>query len=50
MEASFDYLGHKVDADGLHPTKQRVASILESKKPNNVEELRMFLGLVSQLL
>jgi len=28
MEASVEYLGHKVDADGLHPTKEKVASIL----------------------
>ena len=47
MEASVEYLGHKVDSDGLHPAKEKVAFILESKKPNNVEELRMFLGLVN---
>ena len=45
MEASVEYLDHKVDADGLDPTKEKVASILESKKPNNMEELRIFLGL-----
>ena len=47
MEASVEYLGHKVDADGLHPTKEKVASILVSNKPNNVEELCIFLGLVN---
>ena len=31
MEANVEYLGHKVDAEGLHPTKERVASILESE-------------------
>ena len=47
MEASVEYLGQKVDPDGLHPTKEKITSILESKKPNNVDEHHMFLGLVN---
>ena len=47
MEVSVEYVVHKVDSDGLHLTKEKITSILGSKKPNNVEEHRMFLGLVN---
>ena len=40
------YLGLKVNADGLHPVKEKVEAIVNAPKPNNVSELRSFLGMV----
>ena len=40
------YLGHRVDADGLHTTDQKVEAVKKAPRPQNVQELRSFLGLV----
>ena len=37
------YLGHAIDADGLHPTEDKVKAIKEVPKPRNITELRSFL-------
>ena len=44
---SVEYLGHRVDKDGLHPTKGKVDAIKNAPTPRNVSELRSFLGLVN---
>ena len=43
---SVEYLGHRIDADGLHTTDRKVAAIKKAPLPKNVQELRSFLGLV----
>ena len=35
------YLGHAIDADGLHPTEDKVKAIKEVPKPRNITELRI---------
>ncbi len=40
------YLGHKIDADGLHKTDDKIKAIIEAPEPKNVGQLRSFLGLV----
>ena len=40
------YLGHQVDADGLHTLPSKVATIVQAPEPEN-EQLRLFLGLLN---
>lgn len=46
MQSSLEYLGHCIDKEGLHPTEEKVAEIVNAPKPNNMTELRSFLGLL----
>ena len=41
-----EYLGHCVDATGLHTTPSKVEALKEAPQPRNVQELRSFLSLV----
>ena len=43
MRPKVEYLGHIIDADGLHPNQEKVKAINEAPKPQNVTELRSFL-------
>ena len=45
--SSVEYLGHKITADGLQPTEEKVRAIKEAPPPTNVSQLRSFLGLVN---
>ena len=45
--SKLEYLGHVIDKDGLHPTQEKVEAILEAKVPENVSELRSYLGMVN---
>ena len=47
MAPSVVYLGHRIDAQGLHPLAEKVKAIQEAPKPNNVSELKAYLGLLS---
>ena len=40
MMSEVDYLGHKIDAIGIHPLADRVESIRNAKVPENITELR----------
>ena len=42
-----EYLGHIVDREGLHVTPDKVNAIVNAPKPQNVTELRAYLGLVN---
>ena len=41
-----EYLGHRIDADGLHTLSSKVKAIQDAPQPQNVQELRSFLGLL----
>ena len=41
------YLGHKIDELGLHSTDENVRAVQEAPEPNNVAELKSYLGLLS---
>ena len=41
-----EYLGHCIDATGLHTTTSKVQAIAEAPQPRNAQELRSFLGLL----
>jgi len=47
MTPSVEYLGHKIDQDGLHPMDEKVRAVKEAPAPNNLAELRSFLGLIN---
>uniref|UniRef100_A0A5S6QM96 RNA-directed DNA polymerase n=1 Tax=Trichuris muris TaxID=70415 RepID=A0A5S6QM96_TRIMR len=47
LQESVNYLGHRIDADGVHPTDERIAAIKQMPLPTNVQELRSFLGAVN---
>ena len=44
MAPSVEYLGHRIDKDGLHPTEDKVKCIKEAATPQNVTELKAFFG------
>ena len=47
MAPAVTYLGHKIDAQGLHPMPEKVKAVQEAPKPHNVTELKSYLGLLS---
>jgi len=47
FQTSVEYLGHSIDAKGVHTTKSKVKAIQDAPIPTNVQELRSFLGLLN---
>ena len=47
MKASVTFLGHRVDADGIHPLPEKVEAVVKAPTPRNLKELKSFLGLLS---
>lgn len=47
MKTSVQYLGHVIDADGLHPTDATLKAIVDAPTPRDVSELHSFLGLLN---
>ena len=47
MAKSVEYLGHRIDAAGLHTTSAKVDALVQAPEPRNVQELRSFLGLLN---
>ena len=47
MQASVEYLGHLVDAQGIHVTSGKVEAVRQAPSPSNVTELKSFLGLLN---
>ena len=41
-----EYLGHCIDSDGLRTLSSKVKAIQDAPQPQNVQELRSFLGLL----
>ena len=44
---SVEYLGHVINADGLHTAPSKVAAVVDAPPPQNVSQLRSFLGLLN---
>ena len=44
--SAVEYLGHRIDANGLHTLSSKVKAIQDAPQPQNVQELRSFLGLL----
>ena len=47
MPPSVEYLGYRVDADGLHAIDKKVEPIRNAPAPTNQQQLRSFLGMVN---
>ena len=47
LNNSVDYLGHQIDASGIHPTQDKIKGILDAPLPQNVQQLRAFVGLLN---
>ncbi|KAL3988098.1 5-hydroxytryptamine receptor 3 [Sarotherodon galilaeus] len=47
MQEKVEYLGHIVDAQGLHPVEKKVKAIMDAPTPKNVTELKAYLGLLN---
>ena len=47
MQKEVEYLGHRVDAQGLHPVDKKVKGIMDAPTPTNITELKAYLGLLN---
>ena len=47
IQGSVQYLGHSVDAEGLHTTLGKLEAVVKAPEPKNVQELRSFLGMLN---
>ena len=47
VKGQVEYLGHKIDATGIHPTEDKVRAIHEAPIPHDVTQLRAFVGLLN---
>ncbi|XP_058868762.1 uncharacterized protein K02A2.6-like [Acipenser ruthenus] len=47
FKQSLEYLGHIIDATGLHKSPGKVKAIVDAPAPENVSQLRSFLGLLN---
>lgn len=47
FENSVTYLGHKLDAEGIHPDKEKVKAVIEAPEPKDASQVRAYLGLIN---
>lgn len=47
MQDRVCYLGHRIDSAGLHPLPEKIRAIVDAPQPQDVSQLRSFLGLVN---
>ena len=47
LQTSVTYLGHQIDARGIHTTAEKVEAVQQALALKNVTELRSFLGLLN---
>ena len=47
MVSSVKYLGHIIDANGLHPAPDKLKAVKNAPAPQNVTELKAYLGLLT---
>ena len=47
LQSSVEYLGYIIDAEELHATPEKIDAIVNAPQPENIQELRSFLGLVN---
>ena len=46
-EVLIEYLGHKISAQGLQPTDEKIQAINNAPAPTDVSQLKSFLGLIN---
>ena len=47
MLSRVEYLGHVISSDGLQPSEGKIRAITDSPPPQNIAQLRSFLGMVN---
>jgi transposase InsO family protein len=47
MQTSVEYLGHRIDAEGVHPTDERLRAVRDMARPEDRKQLRSFLGAIN---
>jgi hypothetical protein len=47
LQSSVEYLGHRIDSLGLHATSEKLEAIQGAPEPENIQQLRSFLGLLN---
>ncbi|XP_025758532.1 uncharacterized protein K02A2.6-like [Oreochromis niloticus] len=47
FQESVEYLGHIIDAAGLHKSPEKVRAVMEAPAPADVSQLRSFLGMLN---
>lgn len=47
MENSVQYLGHRIDNEGLHPLKERIEAVTKAPAPKDKAQLESFIGLLT---
>ena len=47
FETQINYLGYRIDKDGLHTTEDKIKAIVNAPIPDSVTKLKSFLGLVN---
>ena len=47
MLPAVEYLGHKISDEGLQPTEGKIQAIAEAPEPQNVSQLKAFLGMLN---
>ena len=47
LVTSILYLGHTIDAEGLHPLPNKIEAIINASTPTSITELKAFLGLMN---
>ncbi|XP_048578377.1 uncharacterized protein K02A2.6-like [Nematostella vectensis] len=47
MQDKVVYLGHQIDKTGISPVKDKVEALVKAKTPENVTELKAYLGLLN---
>lgn len=47
MQKEVEYLGHRVDAKGLHPVEKKVKAIMDAAAPTSITELKAYLSLLN---
>lgn len=47
LHTTVNYLGHTIDELGIHPTDEKLIAITNAPNPQNVQQVRSFLGLLN---
>ena len=40
MQKSVEYLGHRLDAEGIHATPEKIAAVVNAPLPKNTQQIR----------
>ena len=49
FKKEIEWIGHKIDQNGIRPLQDKLKAIKDLKQPNNEQELKSFLGAIQYL-